>query len=231
MSKTRIVFVHGMDGYGAAAWPAQHRLAGHHDALFLKRTGFDAIEEPRPTDFEADAGIVIDALGAGGHVVAHAQGAIAAMMAGVQRPDLVKSLILIEPLLPSLTADLPATSAYVAQVADLHGRAGRLGDREFLAEFNTLSAVTTAPNTESIARMAARARLQLPAADAPLHIVPGVPTSVLTGGWEPLYEEAAQYLASTGANHVLHRSGHRPQDSASGAALIERFIAGADGPA
>ena len=38
-------------------------------------------------------------------------------------------------------------------------------------------------------------RLQAPAWEAPLHIVPGVPTLVLTGGWEPLYEEIADYLA------------------------------------
>ena len=70
MSKTRIVFVHGMDGYGAAAWSTQHLLAGNYDCLFLKRTGFDAVEKPVATDFAADAGIVMEALGRGGHVVA-----------------------------------------------------------------------------------------------------------------------------------------------------------------
>lgn len=224
MSKTRIVFIHGMDSYGAAAWPAQHLLAGNYDCLFLKRTGFDAVAPPAATDFAADAKIVIDALGRGGHVVAHAQGAVAAMMAAVQRPDLVRSLILIEPLLPSLTAELPATAAYSRRVEELFARSAVLGDAEFLMEFNTLLAITTVGTAEPVIRRAARARLQLPSADAPLLIVPGVPTLVLTGGWEPLYEEVADYLESTGAKHVVLRSGHRPQDTTDGAAQIEQFI-------
>lgn len=225
MSKTRIVFVHGMDGYGAAAWPAQHLLAGKYDCLFLKRTGFDAVEPPARSDFDADAAIAIDALAGGGHLVAHAQGAVPAMMAAVLRPDLVHSLVLIEPLLLSLTSELPATAAFVARVAQLLGRADALDDHGFLQEFNTLMAVTAAPNHESLERRAVRARLLLRSTGSSLQIIPGVPTTVLTGGWEPLYEEVAQALATTGARHVIHRSSHRPQDTAAGAALVAEFIA------
>ncbi|MHA7271641.1 alpha/beta fold hydrolase [Arthrobacter sp. HLT1-20] len=224
MNKTRIVFVHGVDGFGAAAWPAQHLLAGRYDCLFLKRTGFDAIEPPKATDFAADAQMVLNELGDGGHVVAHSQGSVAAMMAAVQRPDLVHSLILIEPLLLSLTADLPATAAYSTHLAGLAVRSQELSDEDYLAEFNTLMAVVAAPGVETHARLAARARLQAPSTEAPLHIIPGVPTTVITGGWEPLYEEVAEYLNATGAQHIVHRSGHRPQDSSDGAALIEGLL-------
>ncbi|ALV45704.1 hypothetical protein MB46_09610 [Arthrobacter alpinus] len=231
MSKTRIVFVHGMDGYGIAAWPAQHLLAGNYDCLFLKRTGFDATEPPVATDFEADARIVTDALGQGGHLVAHAQGAIAAVMAAVERPDLVKSLVLVEPALLSLTAELPATTAYREYVEPLFARSAELTDTAFSAEFRRLTAsmagtaaVRTVP-AESSARIAARIHLQAPQWEAPLHIVPGVPTLVLTGGWEPLYEEIAEYLATTGALHRMAPGGHRPHDTPAGAAMITEFIA------
>lgn len=227
MSNTRIVFVHGMDGYGAAAWPAQHLLAGHYDCLFLKRTGFDAVEPPVSADFDVDAQSIIDALGGGGHVVAHAQGAVPAMMAAVMSPGLVHSLVLVEPLLLSLTAELPATAALLARMAQLRKRASTLSDAPFLAEFNTLMAVTTTTNHESFQRRAKRARLQLASTGAALQIIPGVPTTVLTGGWEPVYEEVAQALATTGARHVVHRSSHRPHDTAAGAALIAGFIAAA----
>lgn len=224
--------MHGMDGYGAAAWPGQHFLAGNYDCLFLKRTGFDAVAAPLATDFLADAHLVIDALGGGGHVVAHAQGAIAAMMAAVQRPDLVQSLVLLEPLLLSLTVELPATAAYSVHLSELFAHAEELSDADFLAEFNTLMAITTAPGNESTHRRATRARLQQASTQAPLHIVPGVPTTVITGGWEPLYEEVAQYLDTTGAQHIIHRSGHRPQDTVAGAALIEEHLKAVDaGPA
>ncbi|HET8879063.1 MAG TPA: alpha/beta hydrolase, partial [Arthrobacter sp.] len=68
-------------------------------------------------------------------------------------------------------------------------------------------------------------RLQAPAWEAPLHIVPGVPTLVLTGGWEPLYEEIAGYLRETGALHRTAPGGHRPQDSKEGDRAIRSFIA------
>jgi len=254
--------VHGLDGFGAAAWPAQHRLAGRYDALFLKRTGFDAVAPPVATDFGADADIVISALGAGGHLVAHAQGAVAAMMAAVERPDLVKSMVLVEPALLSLTAELPATLAYREHLEALYAKRDNLRDTEFAVEFHRLtasSASSAGPATgvlpgaasggtatsaglanthgESARRRAARTRLQAPPWEAPLHIVPGVPTLVITGGWEPLYEEIADYLVTTGARHVIARGGHRPQDGAEGAALIEQFLAefsgqpGASGPA
>ncbi|NVM94785.1 alpha/beta fold hydrolase [Arthrobacter wenxiniae] len=248
MTKPRIVFVHGIDGYGASAWPVQHRLAGRYDALFLKRTGFDAVEPPVPTDFAADARIVIGALGDGGHVVAHAQGAIAAVMAAVERPELVRSLVLLEPALLSLTAELPATAAYREHLEPLFARSASLTDTAFSAEFRRLTASMTGPGggpgsgaggaprlgtglavprtgpADTAARTAARVHLQAPLWEAPVHIVPGVPTLVLTGGWEPLYEEIAEYLAATGARHEVTRGGHRPQDTEAGAALIEEFI-------
>jgi len=66
--------------------------------------------------------------------------------------------------------------------------------------------------------------LQAPAWEAPLHIVPGVPTLVLTGGWEPLYEEIAGYLRETGALHRTAAGGHRPHDSVEGDRIIRSFI-------
>ncbi|WP_343317624.1 alpha/beta hydrolase [Arthrobacter sp. TMP15] len=247
MSKTRIVFVHGMDGYGVAAWPAQHTLAGNYDCLFLKRTGFDAVEFPVAGDFAADARIVIDALGRGGHLVAHAQGAVAAMMAAVERPDLIRSLVLVEPALLSLTAELPATTAYRELVEPLFARSAELTDTAFSAEFRRLTGAMTGPGNagqstahstvhsstgmtrlapaESSARTAARVHLQAPLWDAPLHIVPGVPTLVLTGGWEPLYEEIAEYLTTTGAMHRMTPGGHRPHDHPEGVQIITEYIA------
>ncbi len=74
-------------------------------------------------------------------------------------------------------------------------------------------------------REARRLRLQAPPWEAPLQIVPGVPTLVLTGGWEPLYEEIAGYLRETGALHRTAAGGHRPQDSAEGNRVIRGFIA------
>ena len=233
MFKQRVVFVHGAGSFGSAAWPRQHGMALQYDALFLRRHGFDAEAEPLETDFAEDARIVLRSLAddgrgaAGGHIVAHSQGAIAAMMAAVERPDLVFSLTLVEPACLSLTAELPATAAHRALMEPLFEVRHQLGDDDYEREFvrRAFAAEAPGPSTPEAKRSARRLRLQAPPWQAPLEIVPGVPTLVLTGGWEPLYEEIAGYLQETGALHRIAPGGHRPQDSAEGDQLIRSFIA------
>ena len=102
-------------------------------------------------------------------------------------------------------------------------RAAALNRRVFAAQ-TPAQATLGAPSPED-QREARRLRLQVPQWEAPLQIVPGVPTLVLTGGWEPLYEEIARYLRETGALHRTAAGGHRPQDSAEGNRVIRAFIA------
>lgn len=227
MRSDRVVFVHGAGAFGAAAWPKQHGMALDFDCLFVRRHGYDAVAEPLPTDFAEDQRIVEEALGAGGHVVAASQGAVSAMMVAVERPELVRSLVLAEPACFSLTAELPATAAHRTRVEPLFSRAADMTDAEFNREFGRAVFAGEPPplRTAEDHHRARRLRLQAPPWTAPLDIVPGVPTLVLTGGWEPLYEEVAAYLAGTGAVHRVVGGGHRPQDTEAGGALIRDFVA------
>lgn len=226
MKIERVVFVHGADTFGAAAWPRQHGMALEFDCLFVRRHGYHPVADPLSTDFAADQRIVAEALGEGGHLVAASQGAVAAMMVAVERPELVRSLVLAEPACFSLTDTLPATAAYRARVQSLLAKTGQLRGSDFDRELAraVYAAEPHAPGSGINGRDARRLRLQAPPWNAPLHIVPGVPTLVLTGGWEPLYEEVAQYLAETGATHRVVGGGHRPQDTADGDALIRAFV-------
>jgi pimeloyl-ACP methyl ester carboxylesterase len=232
MFKQRVVFVHGAGSFGSAAWPRQHGMALSYDALFLRRHGYDPVAEPVESSFEEDAGIVLRSLAddgrgaAGGHVVAHSQGAVAAMMAAVERPDLVFSLTLVEPACLSLTAELPATAAHIGLMQPLFDARHQMSDQDFQREFvrRVYATDLQQPATAEEKRSARRLRLQAPAWEAPLHIVPGVPTLVLTGGWEPLYEEIAGYLRETGALHRTAAGGHRPHDSVEGDRILRSFI-------
>lgn len=229
MQKLRVVFVHGLGSFGAAAWPKQHGMALAYDALFLRRHGFDALAEPVESSVAADVAILINALSdsGGGHVVAHEQGAISAMLAAVERPELVHSLTLVEPACLSLTADLPATASHRALMEPLFEVRHQLNDADYHREFfrRAFSAETSGLETAEARRSARRLRLQAPPWEAPLQIVPGVPTLVLTGGWEPLYEEIAEYLQETGALRRVAAGGHRPQDSSDGDQIIRSFVA------
>ncbi|MDQ0673268.1 pimeloyl-ACP methyl ester carboxylesterase [Pseudarthrobacter siccitolerans] len=232
MFKQRVVFVHGAGSFGSAAWPRQHGMALSYDALFLRRHGYDPVAEPVESSFEEDASIVLRSLAddgrgaAGGHVVAHSQGAVAAMMAAVERPDLVFSLTLVEPACLSLTAELPATAAHISLMRPLFDARHQMSDQDFQREFvrRVYATDLQQPATAEEKRSARRLRLQAPAWEAALHIVPGVPTLVLTGGWEPLYEEIAGYLRETGALHRTAAGGHRPHDSVEGDRIIRSFI-------
>ncbi|MDO6143885.1 alpha/beta fold hydrolase [Paenarthrobacter aurescens] len=229
MHKQRVVFVHGLGSFGAAAWPKQHGMALAYDALFLRRHGFDAVAEPTESNVAADVAIVINALAdsGGGHVVAHEQGAISAMLAAIERPELVHSLTLVEPACLSLTAELPATASHRALMEPLFDARTQLNDADYQREYfrRAFSAETGGLDTAEARRSARRLRLQAPPWEAPLQIVPGVPTLVLTGGWEPLYEEIAGYLQETGALRRVAAGGHRPQDSVDGDQAIRSFIA------
>lgn len=229
MHKQRVVFVHGLGSFGASAWPKQHGMALSYDALFLRRHGFDPVAEPMESDVAADVGIVVASLvdSGGGHVVAHEQGAISAMLAAVERPDLVHSLTLVEPACLSLTAELPATTFHRSLMEPLFDVRNQLKDADYEREYfrRAFSAEASGLDTPEARRSARRLRLQAPPWEAPLHIVPGVPTLVLTGGWEPLYEEIAGYLEDTGALRRVAAGGHRPQDSVDGDRIIRSFVA------
>ncbi|PRB40426.1 hypothetical protein CQ020_02550 [Arthrobacter sp. MYb23] len=229
MHKQRVVFVHGLGSFGAAAWPKQHGMALAYDALFLRRHGFDALADPVESDVAADVAIVINALAdsGGGHIVAHEQGAISSMLAAIERPELVHSLTLVEPACLSLTAELPATGSHRALMEPLFDARKQLNDADYQREYfrRAFSAETGGLDTAEARRSARRLRLQAPPWEAPLQIVPGVPTLVLTGGWEPLYEEIAGYLQETGALRRVAAGGHRPQDSIDGDQVIRSFIA------
>ncbi|MFZ3452686.1 alpha/beta fold hydrolase [Arthrobacter sp. 7Tela_A1] len=232
MAQQRIVFVHGNGSFGAAAWRGQHALARSYDCLFLRRHGYHPDLPPAPTSHRTDTDSVLAALGDGGHVVAHAEGAICAMMAAVEQPGRVFSLTLCEPAVFSLTRDLPATAAHRSLLEPLFRRAPHLSDDEFAQEHRRLVFLPeTRPAGEADAKAAARRRMQAPPWDAPLEIVPGVPTLVLTGGWEPLYEEVAAFLESTGAEHIAAGGNHRPQDSPEGQDAIRAFLGGCRGSA
>ena len=229
MHKQRVVFVHGLGSFGASAWPKQHGMALSYDALFLRRHGFDPVAEPMESDVAADVGIVVASLvdSGGGHVVAHEQGAISAMLAAVERPDLMHSLTLVEPACLSLTAELPATTFHRSLMEPLFDVRNQLKDADYQREYfrRAFSAEASGLDTPEARRSARRLRLQAPPWEASLHIVPGVPTLVLTGGWEPLYEEIAGYLEDTGALRRVAAGGHRPQDSVDGDRIIRSFVA------
>ncbi|GAA5121112.1 alpha/beta fold hydrolase [Pseudonocardia adelaidensis] len=98
------VLVHGVLSWGADTeygFGAQRPLAGHRRLLLMDRRGYGASPDlppgPYRSDYAIDAEDVVHLLGDGAHLVGHSYGAVAAMLAAAARPDLVRSLCLVQP--------------------------------------------------------------------------------------------------------------------------------------
>jgi len=195
----RAVFVHGSGRHGATAWPG----LSDEEFVFVTRGGFEG--EPERTDFAADARRVHDAVGDGAHVVAASYGGIAALQAAAS--GTVRSLVLVEPAAFSLSRGLPATEAHVAAV-DPVMRTWETTDAPTFA----IALLTALGVPDAVAPpfpLAEVWRLQR----APWHaeldagVIARVPTLVITGNWNPEYEELAGRLVELGATHT-HLEGH-----------------------
>jgi pimeloyl-ACP methyl ester carboxylesterase len=91
------VFVHGSFGWGTETWAEQRPLADDYRLLLVDRRGFGESPPAGRVDFERDAGDVATLLGEGAHLVGHSYGGVVSLLAAAQRPQAVRSLVLIEP--------------------------------------------------------------------------------------------------------------------------------------
>lgn len=219
----RTVFIHGRGRSGPEAWPL---IAGleRPDHVFLQRTG--AADQP-----ERDADRALEALGGRGHIVGHSYGAVTAMLAAQRRPDVLRSLVLIEPACYDLARGGRGVERHISAMAPVFALADdpSVDGEDFLARFAAgMGALPPALDSGTCEAVATRIRTT----PAPWEIdlrtdTPRlVPTLVITGDSAPMYTEVAVALEAQGATHLaLPGTGHRPQDTDEGVAAICRWQA------
>lgn len=97
------VLVHGVLAWGddeTYGFGRQRPLGASRRLILMDRRGHGDspdLDGAHRTDYEVDAADIVELLGDGAHLVGHSYGAVAAMLAAVERPDLVRSLCLIQP--------------------------------------------------------------------------------------------------------------------------------------
>ena len=193
-----IVFVHGSNLGGKAAWPVQAEADFGRETHFLALPGYGEGEERMPTDFEADAAAVVEATGEGAHVVAHSYGALAAIRAAHLSPATVVSLVLFEPSAFSLVRGEPRVE-------------------HFIASFGT----------EQEIRENERFRLLRPPWEAGLNpdIFADVATLAVTGHSSEVYDVVVDRIASLGAERAeIEGYGHALPDAPQSVDLIRDFV-------
>ena len=140
------VFVHGIFSWGLDTFPDQRDLADAYRVLLIDRVGFGRtprIGQPQ-VGWAVDGDALIELLEAEGpaHIVGHSYGAVVALLSAGTRPDLVRSLVLIEPLLFDIVADQPPLESLVAAMRAVYEAAPTMTPQAFLAAFR---AATGAP--------------------------------------------------------------------------------------
>lgn len=213
-----MIFVPGSGRDGAAAWPQQGPGAwgDEFDVTYLEHA-----------DGGASAASIVKALGErGGHVVAHSAGAVAATLAAAERPELFHSLMMFEPACFGLARGGPEVERHVADMSPVFRLAGdaNVTDAEFGAHFlAALGVPPPLPPDPVLAGMGARLRAEPPPWEhgGDSGFLASVRTLVVTGAWNPLYDEVADAMERAGAVHtVMAGYEHRPQDSASANGLL-----------
>ena len=116
----RLVLVHGSVVGAGGTWPAQRSLTDRFDLLLVERPGFPPNPPVDRVDFEHDAALVADTLVSGDHLVGHSYGGVVALLAASARPELIRSLTVIEPPATRVALGNPAVAAFAAQGEELY---------------------------------------------------------------------------------------------------------------
>ena len=224
---TPALFIHGAGRAGRAAWPAQHAVERDRPCLWLPRV---APGDPpgRTLAFAAEL------LDRPAHVVGHSYGGVIALGLAERRPDLVRSLVLVEPAALRLALGSPRTHEHVEALAPVFARAhdSATDDTEFSRLFGEASGIP-APDVppEVLTAMTRQLRATVPPWTLPVDptVVARTPTLVVTGSTDTMYAEVADVLQAHGADRVLlDGTGHRPHDDERFAPLLDGFWAAAD---
>jgi pimeloyl-ACP methyl ester carboxylesterase len=111
------VLIHGTFTWGSLAFELQRPLAQYCSVLVPDRRGFgaspDLDEGDVTSDYTVDAADVVGLMTGGVHLVGHSYGGTVAMLAAAARPELVRSLTLIEPCAHTVASGSPVVAAAI----------------------------------------------------------------------------------------------------------------------
>ncbi|MGH3065333.1 MAG: alpha/beta fold hydrolase, partial [Gaiellaceae bacterium] len=138
----RLVLVHGSVVGGRSTWGEQVPLGERYELLIVDRPGFPPNPLVDRVDFESDADLVAGLLRPGDHLVGHSYGGVISLLAAALRPDLVRSLTVIEPPATRVALDNPAVASFAARGVEVYATAQTDDPETFLRRF--LAAVGSA---------------------------------------------------------------------------------------
>lgn len=180
-----------------------------------------SLDPGRPDDAQADGALVANLLEGGAHLVGHSFGGCVALAAAAQRPDLVRSLTIIEPAMAALATDVPVVRGFIVQIVKTLFLSFSPTTRiqRFVKLVNIPPEIRGGSNAEELKRMGrAIFRLKLPSKSALQQQLAavrqaGIPVLVVSGGWSPAFEAVSDRVAELagGRRLVIASPHHFPQ--------------------
>jgi pimeloyl-ACP methyl ester carboxylesterase len=191
-SPTPAILIHGTLTWAAHAFEHQRPLARQRRVLLPDRRGFgrspDLDDSDVTSDYAVDAEDIVALMAGGAHLLGHSYGATVAILAAAARPDLVRSLALIEPCAHRVAADDPAVADAVEDSRRFMADARRRTAEEYL-ELAYPGAGAPRPEPAAWLLRAARTALyERPCWLAELDVEPVAAAAfaklVIVGGWD-----------------------------------------------
>ena len=208
-NQTRLLFVHGSVVNADLTWSAQKPLGERFAIAAPNRRGFPPGPDVDRVDFEDEAAWFEQFLEPGTHLVGHSYGGVIALLLAARRPELLRSVTVVEPPAFGVARGDPAVEDFVRRIEEHWAEpAGDPGD--FLRGFLELVGSAAPPGrftpellqgarTLMVERSPAEAEIPLDdLARAPF------PTLVVSGGHNPAFEAVCDVLEDRlGAERVV----------------------------
>jgi len=217
-TRPRVLLVHGSVVNGETTWTAQLPLADRFELEVCNRRGFPPGPPVEQVDYADEAAWLDGLLEPGTHLVGHSYGGVIALLAAARRPELVRSLTVVEPPAFRIARGLPEVDRAVAEGDRLWGQGPR-DPEAFLRSFLRWVGVPEPPGRLSPALLQGARLLQAErrpwTAEIPLEALATSPFPILavSGGHAPVFEAVCDVLAErAGAERaVLAGAGHSVQ--------------------
>lgn len=199
-------------------WSAQKPLAGRFEIVSPNRRGFPPGPEVEYVDFEEEAFWLEPFVEAGTHLVGHSYGGVIALLAAARRPELLRSLTVIEPPAFGVARGIPAADDFTARIEELWTNGPR-DPGEFLRGFLALvgSSIPVGNFTPELLQGARTLMVERSPTEAVISFdeLAGAPFPklVVSGGHSPAFEAVCDVLGERlGAERaVLPGAGHSVQ--------------------
>ncbi|MFJ5259483.1 alpha/beta fold hydrolase [Streptomyces sp. NPDC088387] len=187
------VFVHNIFTWGGDeeyGFAAQRPLADRHRLLLVDRRGYGQSPDTECSDYDTDADDLVELLAAqdrGAHLVGHGNGGLACMLAAGRRPDLVRSLTLIQPSAFSAAAGNPEVEALLRRVRGAESVPESVTPEEYLRASTEGIGMAVPDPTPQRLRAVATSMRERPVWEAEVPLEPlraaSWPTLVVCGTW------------------------------------------------